>query len=533
MLAPARACDAPRFFVAHTGGSRLKLTSALAIPFRVTDMQRGRLFTDYEPVTRSQGRPSLFEDEAAAAKAWRLQTEPSVAVAGEETEAPPQTTAKVKLKRGHTLTYIALFLFTIILYARPAELYPSPWTMKIAFYSGVVLLLCYIPSQLIVAGTPTALPREVKLVLLFCLTALLSMPLAIDRTEAWGNFSDTFIRCVFIFIIMINVVRTDWRLTGLLGLALFFGCWLSLGALNDYRLGLMTVEGYRVGGRGTGIFGNSNDLALHLMTLVPIAVALLFASRSLLRKAVYGLAVGLMMAAIVLTYSRGAFLGMLVAFGFLVWKLGRRNRLTIFILASIVVVLFLALMPGNYATRLLSIFIPSLDPVGSSESRKGELFRSLQVAIRHPLFGIGMSNYATQMSNHGLVTHNAYTQVAAELGATALVIYTMFIVAPLRRLGQVARETFTTERSHSRYYYLSIGLQASLLSYMVASFFASVAYLWYVYYLVAYAVCLRRIYESETGKEVVLETRKVKKKKRREARRVAPLLDNETGTVTT
>ena len=31
---------------------------------------------------------------------------------------------------------------------------------------------------------------------------------------------------------------------------------------------------------------------------------------------------------------------------------------------------------------------------------------------------------------------------------------------------------------------------------MVASFFASVAYLWYIYYLVAYAVCLRRIYDS-------------------------------------
>jgi hypothetical protein len=40
---------------------------------------------------------------------------------------------------------------------------------------------------------------------------------------------------------------------------------------------------------------------------------------------------------------------------------------------------------------------------------------------------------------------------------------------------------------------------------MVCSFFASVAYLWYVYYLVGYAVCLRRLYESETGKAVVLE----------------------------
>jgi len=53
---------------------------------------------------------------------------------------------------------------------------------------------------------------------------------------------------------------------------------------------------------------------------------------------------------------------------------------------------------------------------------------------------------------------------------------------------------------------------AALVGYMVCSFFASVAYLWYVYYLVAYAVCLRRLYESETGKVVVAESRKERKR---------------------
>jgi hypothetical protein len=43
---------------------------------------------------------------------------------------------------------------------------------------------------------------------------------------------------------------------------------------------------------------------------------------------------------------------------------------------------------------------------------------------------------------------------------------------------------------------------------MISSFFLSVAYGWNVYYLVGYAVCFRRMYESETGKSVVLEQRK-------------------------
>jgi len=153
--------------------------------------------------------------------------------------------------------------------------------------------------------------------------------------------------------------------------------------------------------------------------------------------------------------------------------------------------------------------------------RRELLFRSLLTAIRHPLLGIGMGNFHI-VSIHEQVTHNAYTQVAAEMGTAALVIYTMFIVAPLRKLAQVARKT-RGERGDSHYYYLAVGLQASLIGYMVSSFFASVAYLWYVYYLVGYAVCLRRLYEAETGRLVVLER---KTRKEQDQSREVPLIDD-------
>ena len=127
-----------------------------------------------------------------------------------------------------------------------------------------------------------------------------------------------------------------------------------------------------------------------------------------------------------------------------------------------------------------------------------------------------MGNYQPMMSLKGLVTHNSYTQVAAEMGATALVLYTMFIVSPLRKLAVIARESFLM-RKNSDFYYLALGLQASLLAYLVSSFFLSVAYAWYVYYLVGFAVCFRRIYESETGKLVTVESRKVRRQKSRSA----------------
>lgn len=468
-------------------------------------MSKRRQRRDYQPVMRS-GRAGTCKDERETAEDW-----PTAAHAvsdGLETRQDLESsdlkkTAGTFLKRGHVFSYAALFLFTIVLYARPAEIYPSGLTASMALVVGVLTLSVFIPSQFVLEGSLTARPREVILALLFCLAGLLSIPLAIDPAQAWHEFSDTFIRCIVIFVVLVNVVRTEKRLNGLLLLALTTGVWLSLGAINDYRLGLMTVEGYRAGGRGGGIFGNSNDMALFLVTIVPIAIALLLSSRGLARKFLFGGCAILMVAGIVLTYSRGGFIGLLVALGFFAWKAGRRHRVEIVVVGLLMVTAFLALVPG-YALRLASIVVPSLDPVGSSEARSGELLRSLYVAIRHPLLGIGMGNYAPEMSYRGLVTHNSYTQVAAEMGAAALVCYTMFVVTPLRKLGQIARETFGA-KANSHFYYLAIGLQASLVGYMVCSFFASVAYLWYVYYLVGYAICLRRLYESETGKAVVLE----------------------------
>ncbi len=491
---------------------------------------RRAIQSDYESVRPSRQAQATgartLRGRGAASSSSSLQEFSVTSTTPPESSNQTSTNGKWKLKRGHALSYAGLVLFTVVLYARPAEFYPSQLTASIALIVALATLAFFIPTQISLEGTLTARPPEVNLVLLFCLTGLLSIPLAIDPAHAWQEFNGTFIRCIVIFVVLVNVVRTQKRLNALMLLALATGIWLSLAAINDYRLGLMTVEGYRAGGRGGGIFGNSNDMALFLVTIVPIAIALLLGSRSLVRKFLFGGAVVLMVCGILLTYSRGAFLGLLVALTLLAWKAGRNRRLVLIVIGFLMVASFLALVP-SYALRLGSILIPSLDPVGSSEARSGELLRSLYVALRHPLFGIGMGNYAPEMSHLGLVTHNSYTQVAAEMGMAALVCYTLFIVTPLKKLGQIARETLGA-KANLRFYYLAVGLQASLLGYMVCSFFASVAYLWYVYYLVGYAVCLRRLYESETGKPVVIE-----KKPKQSTVNVTPAIEGNRGVATT
>ena len=66
------------------------------------------------------------------------------------------------------------------------------------------------------------------------------------------------------FIVMVNVVRSEKRLKMLWVLVLVSTCLLSIGAINDYRLGRLALMGVRIQGVIGGLFDNPNDLALHL-----------------------------------------------------------------------------------------------------------------------------------------------------------------------------------------------------------------------------------------------------------------------------
>ncbi|HEX6183668.1 MAG TPA: O-antigen ligase family protein [Pyrinomonadaceae bacterium] len=397
------------------------------------------------------------------------------------------------LRPAHAFTFAGLFLFTFVLFYRPYEYIPLP--TNLAFWFAALTLVVFVPSQLAAEGSLTARPREVNLVLLLAATGLLSIPLAKGSPgEAWATFSDIFLRAVLIFIFIVNTVRTERRLRWMLLLSVGSAVALGAAALYDFRAGRLTVEGYRVEGSLGGIFENPNDMALHLVTMTPIALAMGFGARGLLRKALYWGAAALMVAGTVVTYSRGGFLALAASTLVLAWTLGRRNRFAVVAGACVLTLGLLLLAPGNYGARIFSIYDRSLDAHGSADARQALLMRSVLVAVRNPLFGVGMGNFA-YVSFRNQVTHNAYTQVAAEMGAAALVIYMLYIVTPLRRLRVVVRETFEARRT-SRFYYLAAGLAASLVGYMVASFFASVAYYWNIYYLVGYAVCLYRLYEA-------------------------------------
>ena len=402
------------------------------------------------------------------------------------------------VRNGHYLTYIGLYLFSILLLFRPYEIVPAlGFLSATAFYFAIATLVIFLPSQFATDGNLTMLSTEIKAILAMTLIALLTMPIAKDPALAWDKFNDTYFKAVVIFIVLVNVVRTRRRLMGLMWLSFGIGIYLGFMAVSMYIDGKFSVEDYRVGSIDVkGMFGNPNEMALHLVMMTPLVITLTIASKNKLMRAVYLTMSVLFVAANMVTFSRGGFLGLLACSLVLAWKLGRRQRLNVSIVSVVIGGVAILAAPGNYGRRLLSIFIPSLDPVGSSNQRSELFQRSLLVTARNP-WGIGIGNFQI-VGVRNLQTHNAFTQVSTELGILGLVAYLVFIISPFRKLAAIER-TLYDRNEQGWFYYLAIGLQASIVGYLVSSFFASVAYNWFIYYLIAYAVAFRRIYGLENG----------------------------------
>lgn len=402
--------------------------------------------------------------------------------------------------RVHTVSYIGVFLFTFFLYFRPYEIVPALSGFdSVTFLIGIATVLSYFAIQINAEWRLFAREKEVWLVLGILAYAIVALPIAADPSLAWNTLTDTFLKVALIFACLVAVIRSRRRLDGLIFLSVAIGAKLGYDAITIYQAGQFEVEGYRVKVNLGGMFANPNDLAIHFVIFMPIAIGVAAASRSRVARILWLAAAALMIAGTLVTQSRAGFLGLIAVSLVLIWNFGRRHRARTLLGAAAAFVLIIAIMPGNYSLRVASIFIPSLDPVGSSSQRQEALERSIIVTLRNPQ-GIGIGN-SRLYGVRNLEFHNAYTQVSAELGWAAFGCYLLLIYLPLQRLRKIVKFGESKEGPNRWSYYYAIGITAGIIGYAVSSFFASVAYQWYLYYPIAYAIALDRIVRENTAFE--------------------------------
>ena len=420
-------------------------------------------------------------------------------------------------RASHGFAFFGLCLFTVLLYVRPADLLPSSiGTLELLIWSpigltpidprgfaivktvAIVTVLAYVAGKLAKGERLTDWPVELRALAVIVGLGILFMPIAAAPKDSYDELTDTFLKVAIIFVLMINLFDSLSRLRTMFRITVLCGTGIAIGAAVTYWQGKFTAEvagvGVRIEGIVEGIFGNPNDLATALNLLVPVAVALAVLARGW-RRALYATCAAVLAVGVVVTFSRAGFLGLVAIAGFGLFKLLPRKPGTTMLAAAALAGLLLLASPGGYGDRLASIFDAEADKTGSASERLDLLKRAALVAAYHPVLGVGMGNYHIY-SIRELRAHNSYLEIAAELGLAGLAAYLVLIAAPLVGLRRVERETrgaAEQTREERELNVFSVAVQAAMLGYIVCSFFASIQYLWYLYYLVAYAIALRQI----------------------------------------
>jgi O-antigen ligase/polysaccharide polymerase Wzy-like membrane protein len=391
----------------------------------------------------------------------------------------------------YELAYRGLILFTILLYLRPNDLLPIG-TFPVVKILTIGTLLAFFLERLGQAGPLSIMPRPFKCLLVINALAIVSIPLGLDPSASFAAFTDSFLKILLIFTLMINVVTSFRRLRFIIEVTVLSASIVGVMTLADFAQGRNVVEFYRAGGALGGILQNPNDLALCVNMLIPFAVYLGLSRHNPLVRFMYGVCAVVLAVTSVVTYSRAGFLSMAIAGAFFLVKISRRYPAAL-VIGAAGALAFLVSSPG----RVFTLFAGSGDDAtaaGSASARWDLIKRSFEVAGVNPfrwLFGVGLDNFHI-VSNKELVNHNAYLQVFNEIGLPAMCFYVLFLASAVAISARIARR-YRRARGYRQVWLMAVAIQTSLIVYLIGSFFASVAYLWYVYYPAGFAVCLQEL----------------------------------------
>ena len=407
-----------------------------------------------------------------------------------------------------------LLIFSILLFFRPQDQVTALGNAHLSEVAAIVGLTAMVALNSKRREPLTRVTPELIGVMGLGAVILLTVPTSFWPGGSFGVFKEIYIKVALVFMLMVNTVTSPRRIERICWVIVLAFGYISLRAWLDYSRGMNLVEGGRVAGAEGGFFENPNDLALNLAAFLPLAMMYVKRPGSVIKRLVSATITVLMLGAIVFTKSRSGMLG--TAAMLVVYLLATRS-LKPWVLITIVVggLLVVPAMPQSFWDRMQSITDGDKDTTGSREERRLLMEQAVEVFLQNPITGIG----AGQFQNYGppgkakkwRVTHNAYLQVAAELGIFGVCFFLFLVWKGFSAAWWTRQHLSWIYRRRSRKkpqaepedgltaderYFLQThagAMLACMTGWFICAIFASVAFNWTIYYLLGLSVTARDV----------------------------------------
>jgi O-antigen ligase len=259
---------------------------------------------------------------------------------------------------------------------------------------------------------------------------------AITTTTRYASFATIYVIITQFGADRVLQRRIAWTLAITCSVAAALG-------LNEYLNGSAELATLK--------YTQQNDFAFILATSLPFMFFLLGRTR-LLRPLLLG-AIGLVSAAILLSLSRGAFVGL--AAGFLLFVFTDRRRLQVTVTAGLVAALgTLFVIHSNPQRFQQSLVLKQQIAQQNVSTRFGAWSAAARLATDHPLLGVGPGNFQfhyNALTGQPLgsltltVAHNALLDVGAELGLVAMCLLALYLLLAFLRLTETIKRGYGDE----------------------------------------------------------------------------------------
>jgi O-antigen ligase len=410
--------------------------------------------------------------------------------------------------------YVGLLAFTAVLLLRPQDSIPGLASLHLAEICALIGI-----GPMLVHRFARRLPvfrvtLETIGVIVLGLAILVTVPFSIWPGGALEVFTDYYLKTFLVFMLMMNTLTTPRRLERISWLIVLCIGYVAARGVFDYARGVNLVEDGRLAGPVNGMFGNPNDLALNMVTFMP-AAAIFAMSRHqpVVRRLMAAGIVILMMATIVFTKSRSGALGLTVMLLALV-VLGTKVRPGFAAIAVATILLSTPFMPASFWTRMASMFDEQVDKeqfTGSSEGRRVVMQEGINTFLERPLTGVGAGQFKNYnppgRKERWREAHNALIQAAAETGILGLLAFSFLILRagiaaavtrkmlkrPKTRRDPDPLGAIMSATDRDTMYAQTVAMTAGLVGWFTCAMFASVAFSWTFYYLLALIVAAREL----------------------------------------
>lgn len=389
-------------------------------------------------------------------------------------------------QRRDVWAFYALTAFAAVMYSVPGEWIPALAPLRLALVTSGLAAGLMVMRRL-GRAEPLYVDGSRGLALIaFSTLAVVSVGWSVNPevTTATGI---ELLKLTAIYITFVNVITTGRRLAVVCGAMVLASVVTSIGAINWYLVGEDLVEGFRA--RWVGVYADPNHMAMNLALVVPLAVAFVAHKGSgwLWRLACLTAAI-LAVAAIVVSHSRGGFIGLSAAMA--LWAIREKRRIQAIVVGSLFVMGLLVFAPQSFWER--NETVAEFHEDASAMGRVYAWQVASRISLDKPLLGVGAGGfryawpmYAPPEARRAYVAHNIFLDVIGELGWVGLLFFMVFA-------GGAAGGAFEASRD-KEVGWLARALSASVVGYLVCHLFSGYILAAHCYVLFGLAAAAHRV----------------------------------------